>query len=455
MPQLSSLALAAFTAVASGAALQPRDIPGPIINFANNTGTPKHLASGILYGLPDNQTQIPSTLLSGFGFNYGRAAGAQVGHGWSWSQPEFEIRFKSALSNYQLTRSHNGGFVLLLNDLWGFDTTQNSSSLAPGDDGDWSSYDRFLARLVQLINSNNMKAGLVIDIWNEPEGSAFWNRSIDQWLAMWGRGQAFGTNSVLLSGPTTAGQPSLSYNWWYEWASFVSSNASIPDQYVWHEEAGTGSSLSKSYNGLTQIQAKYKLPKKQININEYAIYNEEVPAGSAFWISQLERINAIGLRGNWLGGTKLHDFAASLLSKPDQNNYAATGYFTNGDYQVYKYYSQNMTGSRYGTSVSPDGIMDAYATVDCGHVRCLMGVRPPATGTYSVTFTNLSSLGLPTSGSISVRTWKFPVASDVHFGRVDAPIDLGTLSHTYSKGQLVLPYYSTDNVTTYAWEWQV
>jgi len=78
--------------------------------------------------------------------------------------------------------------VLLLNDLWGFDSTQNSSSLAPGDNGDWSSYDRFLARLVQLINSNSMKAGLVIDIWNEPEGSAFWNRSIDQWLAMWGRG---------------------------------------------------------------------------------------------------------------------------------------------------------------------------------------------------------------------------------------------------------------------------
>ena len=91
MLPISSLVLVSLASVASGLTLQARDTPGPIINFANNTGTPKHLASGILYGLPDNQTQIPSSFLSGFGFNYQRAAGAQVGHGWSWSEPEFEV----------------------------------------------------------------------------------------------------------------------------------------------------------------------------------------------------------------------------------------------------------------------------------------------------------------------------------------------------------------------------
>ena len=76
----------------------------------------------------------------------------------------------------------------MLHDLWGFDTTQNSSSLAPGDNGDWSNYDAFLNAVIADINKYKMTAGLVIDIWNEPENSPFWSRSLDQWLAMWGRG---------------------------------------------------------------------------------------------------------------------------------------------------------------------------------------------------------------------------------------------------------------------------
>lgn len=30
-----------------------------VVNFANNTGAPEHLASGTLYGLPENGNQIP------------------------------------------------------------------------------------------------------------------------------------------------------------------------------------------------------------------------------------------------------------------------------------------------------------------------------------------------------------------------------------------------------------
>ena len=77
---------------------------------------------------------------------------------------------------------------MLLNDLWGFDSSQNSSAPAPGDNGDWTSYDEFVQAIISDIKSHDMQAGLVIDIWNEPEGSGFWGRSIQQWLDMWGRG---------------------------------------------------------------------------------------------------------------------------------------------------------------------------------------------------------------------------------------------------------------------------
>jgi hypothetical protein len=64
------------------------------VNFSNNTGTPKHLASGILYGVPDQQNQIPSSFYTGMGFNYLRAGGAQVGapgRGWIWGMNEYKV----------------------------------------------------------------------------------------------------------------------------------------------------------------------------------------------------------------------------------------------------------------------------------------------------------------------------------------------------------------------------
>lgn len=85
------LALLASSSIVLGSPVKRQDGPA-IVDFSQNTGAPKHLASGILYGLPDDQNQIPRELLEGFGFNYCRAAGAQVGNGWSVSRDAFQVR---------------------------------------------------------------------------------------------------------------------------------------------------------------------------------------------------------------------------------------------------------------------------------------------------------------------------------------------------------------------------
>ena len=36
-----------------------RDSVTAVVNFSNNTGAPQHLASGLLYGVPDTLDQIP------------------------------------------------------------------------------------------------------------------------------------------------------------------------------------------------------------------------------------------------------------------------------------------------------------------------------------------------------------------------------------------------------------
>lgn len=75
MYPVSFLLLASYVAAIS---LPRQTIEGTaVVNLNNNTGSPTHLASGILYGIPNTQDQIPDKFYTGIGFNYARAGGAQ------------------------------------------------------------------------------------------------------------------------------------------------------------------------------------------------------------------------------------------------------------------------------------------------------------------------------------------------------------------------------------------
>lgn len=99
----------------------------------------------------------------------------------------FRERFATVVDNYKTTRAHGGTFILLIHDLWGADGTQNSSAAYPGDNGDWTSWDAYLTQLFSDLSANSMTTSLVVDIWNEPDLTAFWARTQAQYLQMWGR----------------------------------------------------------------------------------------------------------------------------------------------------------------------------------------------------------------------------------------------------------------------------
>jgi hypothetical protein len=65
------------------------------------TGPPRHLASGILYGIPDKDNQIPDHFYKDIGFNYGRGGGSQLPgtKGYAVSLEDYEVgHFKAKLS---------------------------------------------------------------------------------------------------------------------------------------------------------------------------------------------------------------------------------------------------------------------------------------------------------------------------------------------------------------------
>lgn len=157
------------------------------VNLGVSKGKPVHWASGFIYGIPDKANQIPDHWYTDIGFRYGRAGGAQLeapARGWIWGLTEYKGRLESTLSNYRTCRKYGAEFILLPHDVWGTDHT-NSSTVWPGDGGDWSDYDLFVKTLMKDLKANDALKGLVWDIWNEPDISIFWERDQQQWIDLY------------------------------------------------------------------------------------------------------------------------------------------------------------------------------------------------------------------------------------------------------------------------------
>jgi hypothetical protein len=260
-------------------------------------------------------------------------------------------------------------------------------------------------------------------------------------------------NSIQISGPTLAFLPETTNAWWTGWLAQISGNNTVPDQYAYHLEGARtdpGNDLQHTNASLRALLHQYGLPERQVNINEYAELSEQIPSGYAWWISRLERYNAIGLLGNWQGGTTLHDLFADLLTKvANPNNYTATDYAMAAGYPVYQYYASNMTGRRVNTTGSTDRQLDVYATVGKDRVRLLAGVKVN-TGTWQITVDNMAAAGYPPAGNVSIDTWGFDGTSV--FQVVGPPSFRNTAVHAYSGNTLSFPIFQTDNHTAWAFE---
>ncbi|QGI65448.1 hypothetical protein CEK26_009398 [Fusarium fujikuroi] len=445
-------------------------VKDPVVSVATvdvgvQTGPPRHLASGILYGIPDKPDQIPDHFYKAIGFNYGRGGGSQLPgtKGYAVSLADYEVkypraffaRFASALSNYRTTRKHGGEFIYLLPAAWGADGGQSEGFAYPGDDNNWTSWDEFLERTLDDVKKSDMIEGLVVDIWNEPDLSFFWNRSMEQWLELWTRSFKKIREvlpSVRITGPSISAIPSASHEWW---SAFLSRcKDSLPDQWSWHMEGGEEAiTMASSMASFHDMLSKHGIPLEKaqdVNINEYAVYGEQVPSAGAWWIAGLERENAHGLRGNWAIAGALHDFMAGLLSKPNgsDGSYAieGEGYWPTAEYQVYKYYASSMKGQRLKTTASSDGLLDVYATVEKDVVRILAGTRSRP-GNWSI-----DVVGLTDDTRVKVKTLAFRVVDGDRFKRVDGPLDLEEREERVKGGKLSLKMKHQDPTTAFAFE---
>ena len=186
----------ALRAIPAAAAHYPRQASGTAsVDLFQTRGPATSLASGFLYGFPDNgtsaSTAIPSSLVTPLKVPASRGGGSQMPApdlGWAvGGYSSYAGRFDSALSNYRTSRALGADFILLATDLWGADGVADSGGHYPGDGGDWGEFEAFLEQLTGDIVENDMVEGLVFDVWNEPDLDIFWNRTWDQFLDLYVR----------------------------------------------------------------------------------------------------------------------------------------------------------------------------------------------------------------------------------------------------------------------------
>lgn len=95
---LRLLFIAASTLQVQGVALNKNAVLGTAtVNLAVPQGTPSHLASGFIYGIPDTPDQIPDHFYTDMGFRYTRAGGSQLpapARGWVYGANELQVRAK-------------------------------------------------------------------------------------------------------------------------------------------------------------------------------------------------------------------------------------------------------------------------------------------------------------------------------------------------------------------------
>lgn len=252
-------------------------------------------------------------------------------------------------------------------------------------------------------------------------------------------------------------RPMPSNKWWTTWLAQIAGNKTIPDRYTYHLEGElTAVDNDPQYTNasLGALLKQYGLPERQVFVNEYAQASEMVPGGYIWWISRLERYNFLGMLGNWLGGTMLHDLFGGLLTKKiDRTQYNATDYVAAAGWPVYRYYNLNMTGMRVETVGSTDRWFDAYATVGDDKVRILAGPKVH-TGNFGLSIRGLSKVGYSAGDDVPVTTLSFDGQSVTTIASVD-PKNRGTKNYSIVGDAITVSIKQTANYTGWAFEMPV
>ena len=377
------------------------------LDMATAQGAPTYLASGFIYGIAEDGTQPPTSLLSDIkvkGFRAGRGQSEGCG-AQAWSTHWNVIK-----AYYSRAKAVGGTYLLLVSDDYGYFCTW------PGDGGDWTGLTTFMTQLISNVQAAGMTGPDVRwELWNEPELSLFWNGTQAQWLETWKHAYQqirAAIPGAVIEGPSLATGPGGS--WMNTFLDYAKTNNVMPDHISWHEEGGGADPVADLATINRQLTTRGITGVKGFDANEYGTTSEQNPGHSAWFLARFDRAGIQGLRGNWADATFFSNMAELV----------AANWQPNSQYWVYKRYA-DQTGLR--TTVTAGTQVDAVAYQDACAAKSIIvvGNKGGVTGAVNVVIKNIPAW-LQTGGSTKVLLEKMPTGS----AALNAPVVVSNAAAT-------------------------
>jgi hypothetical protein len=398
--------LLATAIVATSAAANAAD-QTVTVDLASTTGPVTRAGAGFLYGLNQDGTGPDDSLLTPLDVTSARGGGARLpGHGWIGdgytAGNGYQTRITSALAQVRrLTSSpQHASYDLLVSDLWGADTEQPGNTVYPCTNGDCANWISFIGRVVGDVRA----AGRTVryDIWNEPDGAAFWPPGVNstQYFQMWDtavREIRRLAPSAQIVGPGISGWNPGALATFLDHAKAA---GTLPTTLDWH------------FSGLPQgdaqtarsLLAERGIAGVDLSMNEYLFSGDQRAGYQAWYLAQLaksgiSRANHAIWTDCCVGGT-----LDSTLVRDGSGTLRPTG-----QWWVYKAYA-DITGQLASVS-NNGGTTDAVAAKDQARRRAtvLLGDRSGNTGTTTIVLNGLSSAPwLANANGIQVTVQRIP-----------------------------------------------
>ena len=393
---------------------------------------PTHVGSGFLYGLTQDGSGPADSFLQPLTPTLFRGGGASLsGEGWIGDNyaagPNYRARITSALAQARRVTApaYNARYDLLVSDLYGAGSGQPPNTIEPCDNNDCSNYVTFVDQVVADVQASGLR--VAYDIWNEPDGTSFWQRGVNspQYFQMWDtavREIRRLSPSALIVGPSYSG---YNHPWLDQFLGQTKADGTLPGVLNWHFGDDPVAN-SQDAAGLVSAHGLSPIPQ---SVNEYLFDDQQNAGDTAWW---LDRFAASGISTAAHAIWNTCCFAGTL-----DDVLAGSGDLAapTGQWWVYRAYA-GLTGNLVsGTSGNSQIAVAAAADQGAGQANILIGNESGQTGTTTITVNGLNAdPWLTAGGSVHATLQRIPDQTPL-----SAPATVSDADVTISNGSISLP----------------
>jgi hypothetical protein len=402
------------------------------VDVSQTGKTPTHAGAGFLYGLSQDGSGPADSFLQPLTPTLFRGGGARIaGGGWIGDNytagSGYRVRINSAIAQAKrvTTAPYSARYDLLVSDVYGADTTQPSNTIYPCDNGDCSNWTAFIDQVVRDAQAAGVN--VAYDIWNEPDGTGFWQRGVNsaQYFQMWDtavREIRRLNPSALIVGPSYSG---YNHTWLDQFLGQTKNDGTLPSVLNWH----FGNDPAADSADAAALVGAHGLSPIPQSINEYLFGNQQNAAYTAWFLNRLA-VSGVGAAAHAI-------WSDCCTAGTLDSVVAGTGDLAapTGQWWVYRAYA-NLTGHLVTANSGNAGIaVAAAADQSAGQANVLIGNNSGQTGTTTVTVQGLGSTPwLTAGGTVHATLLRIPDQTPL-----SQPITVSDSDVTISNGSISLP----------------